>query len=171
MGPEDLTTGTEMRTIRESLGLSLDWTATYLGINAGTLRKWEAQRRTEHIPLDAGRRLWSLLDAYEAYVRSECDDLVRDSHPSAVTFLRFRGDADAEMTLTAEGVNLPAAAHGVAQLRIARRVQEHFGVPTRLIWFNPAEYGRWLEAEYPGASDNAGLREEWAKTIPWPGQA
>lgn len=171
MGPEGLTTGAEMRTILESLGLPLDWTATYPGVGAGTRRQWEAQRRTERVPRDVDRRLWALLDAYEEYVRSGCEDRVRDPHPSVRTFLRFRGDADAEVTLAAEGVNLPEATHGLAQLRIARRVQEHFDVPARLIWFNPAEFGRWLEREHSGAGENVALREEWAETIPWPGEA
>lgn len=34
-------------------------------------------------------------------------------------------------------------------------------------WFNPAEFGGWLETECPGAGDSGAAREEWAETIPW----
>src|SRR5690606_34223992 len=38
-------TAAELKVARESLGLSGDWLATYLGVNSRTVREWEQGRR------------------------------------------------------------------------------------------------------------------------------
>lgn len=164
VGPDDPTTGAELRTIRDALGLPLDWVAHHTGVSPGQLRQWEAERKTKRPPRNVAAHLWRLLEGQEDYIDTELDRLTGgDPAPARLTLLRFRGDGDA----AAHGLNMPATTHGIAQLRIARALEED-GIQTRMIWFNPAEYGIWLDQQPETRHDSPQMQQTWAESIDWP---
>lgn len=159
MGPDDTTTGAELRCVRDALGLSLDWLANHLGVTPAALRQWESERHGKRPPANVTHRVWELLAQQETHITNVVEQTLATT-PARVTLLRFRSDAD----LAGHNVNLPAPTHGVAQLHIARELQDA-GRDVRIIWFNPVQYQHWLDTQPGDLKDTPHNRQVWADQL------
>lgn len=84
MPDDERMTGVELKTIREWLGVGIDWLAEYLDVSPRTVRHWEAGRNT--IP-DGARSEVERLEAVTAqYVAAGVETLKGDSDPAVVTY-------------------------------------------------------------------------------------
>ena len=151
-------TPAELKTIRESLGLPLQWVATQARVQLRTAQYWEAGRNA--VPEDVAEmlrgidaQLWGIIDQM---VRQVGAMIKEAGTPQQVDLVRYRNDADL-WRYQPDFRPLPATCHGMLLSR-AQRALEPLKVPIRIVYMQPEAYGRWLD----GRADSSELRAQWA---------
>lgn len=152
-------TPAELKTIRESLGLPLQWVADQARVKLRTAQYWEQGRFA--VPDDVAQmliglddQLWQLVARYLEQVKAVADD--QDALPEEIVLLRYRTDNDL-WKFYPDFRPIPASTHATLISRLRRRLWE-IGVPSIIEYMEPAEYRAWLGAR----ADSEDLRSQWA---------
>lgn len=152
-------TPAELKTIRESLGLPLQWVADQARVKLRTAQYWESGRSA--VPQDVAEMLnglddqfWQLVAQYLEQVKSVADQ--QGVLPEEVVLIRYKTDADL-WQFHPDFRPLPASAHAALLSRLRRKLWEA-GVHSVIEYMEPAEYKKWLN----GREDSEALRSEWA---------
>lgn len=152
-------TPAELKTIRESLGLPLQWVATQAKVQLRTAQYWESGKTP--VPDDVAQMMigldeqfWQLVADYLTQVKEIADE--SSSLPEEIVLLRYRTDADL-WRFHPDFRPIPASAHAALLSRMRRKLWE-IGVPSIIEYMEPAEYKEWLGKR----KDNEELRSEWA---------
>ena len=104
----------ELKTLRESLGLTAQWLADAVNVNLRTVQYWESGRNNK-IPEDVQNVIYDLDRFISSEIESEVDRL---NDIQSITLERFRDEA-AMIASKPEFKGLPVTAHAmyVARLR------------------------------------------------------
>lgn len=125
--------GAELRTVRESMGLSMEWLAQRLpnpvlgrmGISVKTLRRWE--RDNQDIPGDVAEHLNELMGLFVGLVDRELDKADNALRSGAQVILE-RYSRDSEMvTRNVSLAGFPAAFHAAALFLARERLLHILG--------------------------------------------
>ena len=144
-------TPAELKTTRESMGLTSEWVAEAAGVAVRTVRHWESG--ATRVPDDVAGRLEELTRQLSEHVAS----LLESVADGRVTLLRYR---DQTALQHSTGLTWPVATHAIAQLRAIEQLRAR-GARARMIWFNPDEYQVWAAAR------EAPSPQAWADLQPW----
>lgn len=159
-------TPAEIKTLRESLGLSAQALGARLGgVADRTIRRWESGQSTPATG-DVADELHRLDAAVERLVQQTLEQVdalaEREGAPQQVVLLRYASDADLarhQPGLAAAFGEGAAGLHAVALDRI-RVALARRGCQVRLVWFDPAAYASWRRREH--RPDHAASRAAWA---------
>lgn len=151
-------TAAELKTLRESLGLPLQWVADQAGVRLRTAQYWESGRSS--IPDDVAQqlrdideRLWGIVDQLAKQVQEMVDEA---GAPEQIDLVRYRHDDDL-WKFQPDFKPLPATCHGMLLSR-AQRAVAPLRVPVRIVYMQPEAYMLWLD----GRQDGPDLRARWA---------
>lgn len=152
-------TGAELRTIRDSLGLSADQFAQMVGVRDRTVRRWEVGDWP--VPDEVAKVLSSLDAQIEHSVIQAVDTLKSaqdavNGEPDDVVLIRYRTDADLAR-YRPDMATLPGCVHGALIDRV-RLAFGRIGVKTRLVWMDSDSYQKWLGKR----KDSDSFRAAWA---------
>ena len=154
-------TPAEFKTIRESLGLPLQWVADQAQVELHTAQRWETERNA--IPQDVATMLlgldeqfWQLVADYLNQVKEIAEDEDEDALPDEIVLIRYKTDADL-WKFHPDFKPIPANAHAVLLARTRRALWE-IGMPSIIEYMEPEEYHAWLD----GLEDDETMRCEWA---------
>lgn len=147
-------TGAELRTIRDSLGLSAEQVAGMAGVRNRTVYRWEVGDWP--VPDDVATALRDL----DAQIERAAQDAIgrATGRADGVVLVRYR-DADDLARYRPDMAHLPPCVHGALIDRV-RRELENQGVPVRIVWLDPAAYQAWLGRR----ADSETWRAQWAAT-------
>lgn len=147
-------TGAELKTLRESMGLSVHWVARIMGVNDRTVNYWESgrfpQRRDmRDMMLDMEHILDTLVDRHEEEIlKMQSKDVV---------LLRYRTDEDLyRFQPDFRNTLLPVTYHAALLARLTKRLNKK-GINTRIFYMDVEAYEEWLN----GRPDSTALRSEW----------
>lgn len=146
-------TPAELKTLRESLGLTLQWVADRARVNLRTAQYWESGRQCA--PADVCSMLLELERAVEAQVAAACG-LAKASAPQRVMLVRYRTDAELHQ-FRPEMAGLPASCHAALLARLQRAMWS-MSIQCGIQFMDTQEYMSWLG----GREDSETLRAEWA---------
>lgn len=179
----EYTTGAELQTLREAAGLSREALADLVGVQSRTVKHWEHGRAgvpadvaqvatdaAEWVTLTA-RRMW--LQGRQTHHgrpagRTMADygqdgdlaalEILPAIAPEKVVMLRYSETrhmhrADLESGATAD-------THGAAVVRSVQNLRTLDDIPARVVWFDPAAYGAWIDAQR--LDDTPDMRAHWA---------
>lgn len=145
----------ELKTLRESLGLTVQWMADQAGVKLRTAQYWESGRN--RVPEDVAAMLESIDHAFEA-ATTETMAMIQGLNPppARVVLVRYRTEADL-WEFRPDMKPLPATSHAALLSRL-RRALWAIGVPSVIEWMEPEAYRAWLN----GREDNETRRAAWA---------
>lgn len=152
-------TSAELKTIRESLGLPIQWVADQARVQLRTAQYWESGRN--QVPADVANmlsdldeKLWSAVAEVLKQVQSLADQ--SGAMPEQIALIRYRNDADL-WTFRPDFRPMPVGTHAALLSRVRRKLWE-IGVPSVIEYMEPETYKIWLS----GRQDNEELRAQWA---------
>lgn len=147
----------ELKTLRESLGLSSQWLAERAGAQLSTVLYWE--EGDDPVPLEVAHMLEHLDDTQNLRAKNIVKAITaRRTKPASIVLLRYRSDADLWM-FESDLAPLPTRCHAAMLARVRRLLTEK-GYSSSIVYMQVAEYNLWLA----GRSDSPALREKWALT-------
>ena len=126
-------TGAELKTLRESLGLSVAWLAVQAGVQERTVRYWESGRVA--VPVDVAgliARIEASTGEHVAQALAVVAETTADqgAAPESVDLRRY--GTDDELWRAHPGLRpLPATWHAATLARVRRALAEQ-GVPARI---------------------------------------
>jgi len=151
-------TPAELKTIRESLGLTAQWIADHAGVKLRTAQYWEAGRMA--VPDDVVAmlgRIDQMLNSTVEQAVTHIDDMSdQHSEPSDVVLLRYRTDADL-WRFRPDMKSLPTTTHAAMLARLRRALWRR-GIKTNIEYMEPEEYLTWLGKR----KDSEAERAAWA---------
>ncbi|TAL87484.1 MAG: DUF1870 family protein [Candidimonas sp.] len=152
-------TSAELKTIRESLGLSLQWVADQAHVQLRTAQYWESGRN--QVPADVAQMLTALdeqLWGVVAETLKQVQTLAEQSGalPEQIALIRYRNDADL-WAFRPDFKPMPVGTHAALLSRVRRKLWE-IGVPSVIEYMEPEIYKKWLAER----QDNESLRAQWA---------
>lgn len=152
-------TPSELKTIREAIGLTVPDLAALAGVQERTVRYWESGRSA--VPADVQDQVlkidaWLTAQAREALATVRALAAEVGALPESIHLLRYRASADLWRFQPAYKP-LPVTVHAAALAR-TRTALADLHVRSVIVYMEPAEYSRWLE----GRPDSAELRAAWA---------
>lgn len=155
----------ELKSMREFLGLTLQWVADRAGVAPRTAQFWEAGR--QRVPADVAHMLLQMdSDAQRIVIRTQymVEDIIKQQGrpPEAIMLLRYRTDADL-WQFRPDMQGWPAMAHAAIMSRVQRTLWA-MGIPTGMEYMDPDAYLAWLA----GRTDSEALRSAWALEIGHP---
>ncbi|WP_455233086.1 helix-turn-helix domain-containing protein [Geopseudomonas aromaticivorans] len=152
-------TPAELKTLRESLGLTAQWVADQAGVRLRTVQYWEAGRAA--VPEDVAR----LIEGVEAKIDAAVAQAVeiveehRAQHgelPPEVLLRRYRSE-EYLWRHRPDFQPLPLSAHGALLARVRQALRAR-GIPVRITYEDEREYLEWLN----GRQDTDAERAAWA---------
>lgn len=153
-------TAAELKTLRESLGLTLKWVADQAGVKLRTAQYWE--QGENQVPADVAEmlknvnnQLWAMVEQTSETIK---EAIKEHGSPAQIDLVRYRTDADL-WRFQPEFSPLPATCHGMLLSRIMREIDF---LPVRIIYMQPENYEAWLN----GRKDSSELRARWASEQP-----
>ncbi|MBF0140058.1 MAG: DUF1870 family protein [Magnetococcales bacterium] len=153
-------TSAELKTLRESLGLTAQWLADQAGVQIRTVRYWEAGRSS--VPADVSallERIDRMLDdAVAQAVAQITDSIAKPVAIPEITLVRYRTDDDL-WRFRPEMRPIPVTTHAAMLMRL-RRALFHVGIQSVIQYMDPEDYLDWL-GDRP---DSETERSEWAAT-------
>lgn len=151
-------TGAELRTLRDSLGLSAEQVAQLAGVRGRTVQRWEVDEWP--VPQDVAGALQRLDAQLEQAVLAAVDGLqaaqADAGAPTDVVLVRYRTEADLAR-YRPDMAALPASVHGALIDRV-RLAFSRLGVVTRIVWMDALAYEAWRGRR----GDSESLRSAWA---------
>lgn len=151
-------TGAELRTLRDSLGLSAEQVAGMAGVKGRTVQRWEVDDWP--VPQDVAELLQRLDALLERAVLGAVDGLQAAQEgrgaPQEVLLLRYRSAEDLAR-YRPDMAELPPAVHGALVDRV-RLAFARLGVGSRIVWMDAAAYEAWRGKR----RDSEALRSQWA---------
>jgi len=152
-------TAAELKTIRESCGLTVPDFASLVGVDERTLRYWESGK-TAPKTADIYDLLLGVNDRIEVCVAQAVQQvkaiIAAHGKPAEIALLRYRENADLWHYLP-DWRPLPCTCHG-AMLARTRSALADLHVATKIVYLDVPRYVAWLN----GRADNSALRAEWA---------
>jgi len=152
-------TPAELKTIRESLGLPLQWVADQAHVQLRTAQYWE-QGRTA-VPQDVAKliqdldeQFWQLVADYLEQIKEIAEE--EGALPEEIVLIRYRTDADL-WEFQPDFRPIPASSHAALISRTRRALWE-IGVPSIIEYMDPEDYRAWLD----GREDDEVMRSNWA---------
>lgn len=152
-------TNAELKTLRESLGLPLQWVADQAHVRLRTAQYWEQGRNP--VPGDVAQmmrrvdaHLWDIVAQAVAQVKAAADEA--GSLPGQIDLVRYRTDADL-WRYQPDFAPLPATCHGMMLSRVIHAL-EPLHVAIRIVYMQPETYESWLDDR----ADSAEMRAQWA---------
>lgn len=149
----------EMKTLRESLGLPVQWLADQAGVKARTVQYWESGRNA--IPDDVAGMLrgidgqiWHIVGNTVTQIKEVAEN--EGSLPERLDLIRYRTD-ESLWFYQPEFKPLPATCHGMLLARLTREVAQ-LDIHVRIVYMQPEKYNVWLN----GRKDSPDLRAQWA---------
>lgn len=152
-------TGAELRTLRDSLGLSAEQVAGMAGVKGRTVQRWEVDDWP--VPQDVAELLQRLDALLERAMLGAVDGLQaaqagRGAPQEEVVLLRYRSAED--LARYRPGMaELPPAVHGALIDRV-RLAFARLGVASRIVWMDAPAYEEWRGKR----RDSEALRSQWA---------
>lgn len=152
-------TGAELRTLRDSLGLSAEQVAQLAGVRGRTVQRWEVDEWP--VPADLAEALQRLDAQLEQAVQHAVEGL-QDAHkqaqqaPADVLLVRYRSEVDVAR-YRRDMAALPPSVHGALIDRV-RLAFSRLGVTTRIVWMDAPAYEQWRGRR----ADSEALRAAWA---------
>jgi transcriptional regulator with XRE-family HTH domain len=151
-------TAAEFKTIRESLGVSIQWLAKEVGVKPRSVMAWESGQ-TE-ITASAAHMLERLELAVEIQVDDAVTELLENPDtPEEITLIRYRNDT--EFWQSIPGSKPFTATMHAAMLARARRDLKSLGKNVEIKFMDLVAYLAWL-GERP---DTEAERSAWAATL------
>lgn len=153
-------TPAELKTIRESLGLSINWIAEQFNVSIRSAQYWESGERS--VPADVSEMLESLDRLIDEYV-DDTVDLVQElidsgERPNQVNLIRYRTDKDLQKYLP-DMAAFPATTHAAMLYRI-RKELSYIDIKTRIVYLDSADYEAWRSA--CSLENSEQTRSQWA---------
>lgn len=152
-------TGAELRTLRDSIGLSAEELARLVGVRDRTIRRWEAGEWTVPEPVaEQVRALDAQIErAVAGTVEALQDAQERAQEPPAeIVLVRYRTEDDLAK-YRPDMAALPPSVHGALIDRV-RLAAERLGVPVRIVWMDREDYEAWRGRR----RDTEAMRAAWA---------
>ena len=151
-------TSAELKTIRESLGLTVTWCCIQQSVQERTWRHWESGRN--QVPDGVA----DFIGKIEHLVNQSVDQAVSvvnltPNKPESVVLVRYRNDEDL-WNYRKDMESLPATLHAAIISRVRRKLWE-IGVPSTIQYMDEDCYIEWLD----GRGDSESLRAAWAASI------
>ncbi len=152
-------TGAELKTIRESLGLSVKWLAEKAGVSHRSASYWESC--TFSVPDDVAQMINALdagIDSMVTQAINVIDDQIKGQGelPEKVVLLRYRTDEDL-WQFRSDMAGLPVTYHAAMLARLRSAVIS-LKVPCFVYWLDPDDYLAWLGTR----KDSEAMRSAWA---------
>lgn len=152
-------TGAELRTLRDSLGLSAEQIAVMAGVKGRTVQRWEVDDWP--VPQDVAELLQRLDTLLERAVLGAVDGLQQAREragalPAETVMLRYRSAEDLAR-YRPDMAELPPAVHGALVDRV-RLAFARLNVASRIVWMDAAAYEAWRGKR----RDSDALRSQWA---------
>lgn len=154
-------TPAELKTIRENLGLTVQWLAENAKVSHRSATYWEAGKGK--VPDDVA----ALLESVAAKIQTAADEAIKQVNniaiaqglPDEIVLLRYKTDADLHK-YRPDFIGLPVTCHA-ALLGIISRELRLMGIKASIAYFDEAAYLAWLS----GRADNEGERAAWGAEI------
>lgn len=153
----------EMKTLRESLGLSQEWLAKHFDVQTRTIHYWESSALRGPIPFDVANALTRLdakIAALTAMVINRLGKEMADrGNPGTITLLRYHSEEEL-WRFRPDLKPWPATCHAsmLNRIRIAAMA---LGYEVRIVYMvHTQEYCDWLLAQ--GREDSEENRLDWA---------
>lgn len=151
-------TPAELKTLRESLGLSAQWVADQAGVRLRTVQYWEAGRMP--VPDDVANLLTSIDRQYDQAVAITMESIEEaPDKPADVVLVRYRADADL-WRFRPDMQPLPSSSHAMLLSRLRRKLWAN-NIPSVIEYMEPDEYLAWLG----NRTDNEAERAAWAASV------
>lgn len=158
---------TELKTLRQSLFLSVAEAAALHGVGERVYRYWESGDWA--VPDDVAARMARLDDAADTVASHENARLIGDPSDAPAVLIRFASDADLWAMLPADTIftdwrhAMPYTVHAAG---IDRARQDMKGQrPVRVVTMDRAAYAEWLGQQPGPCADGAASRDAWALTV------
>lgn len=157
-------TNAEVKTLRESLGLSVAWLSRAARVDERTVRYWESGHTS--VPADVAQLLAEVnrmlnlaVDKHEELIfQIEVTD-----RPDHIVMLRYRTNEDLwRFQPEFREMGLPATCHAAMLARLIHRMERR-GQKVTLVYMEPEEYLAWL-GKVP---DSSARRAAWAGIKRW----
>lgn len=149
----------EMKTLRESLGLTVKWLADQAQVKERTVQYWEAGRNA--VPEDVAgmlksidAQIWNIVGHTVLQIKKLADS--EAELPERLDLIRYRTDEDL-WHYQPEFKPLPATCHGMLLSRLIRKL-DPLSIPVHIVYMQPEKYNTWLN----GRHDSSELRSQWA---------
>lgn len=150
--------GAELKTIRESLGLSLQWLANKAGVTHRSAAYWEAGSK---IPDDVIKLVLSLEKSVNDAVANALMSIIdvsesQQSLPERIVLVRYRTDEDL-WRFRKDMADLPTTFHAAILYKLRTEITKT-GIACNVVWLDPIKYMEWLD----GRDDSESMRSAWA---------
>ena len=156
-------TPAELKTLRESLGLTLNWMAEQTGVKLRSVQYWESGERS--VPDDIAQMLYSIDEALEQMVTGSRDQVramvEEDGAPNGIDLIRYKTDKDLHK-YHPNLAPLPATTHATMLARL-RREFLRMGIETRIVYLDSEAYEAWRKA--CGLDDSERTRVQWSSSL------
>ena len=154
-------TPAELKTILESLGLTLEWLARQSGVTLKTAQYWESGEKS--VPDNVIKMLEKINQNFEESVQGTISMVAhisraRNQKPEWIDQVRYRNDMDL-WRHRPDMAPLPAKAHAAKLSRLQRDLHK-MGIVLRIVYFDPVDYDVWLKDE--DEEDSEAMRSAWA---------
>lgn len=175
-------TGAELQTLREAAGLSREALAERVGVQARTVKHWEHGRGG--VPADVAdvvRHLAGWVAEAAHRLRMQARQIYHGqpgfgatqwgadgqplamqtgqaTQPAQVVLMRYRETADMMASTAPNGTMADTHGAAVAQAMQGLALDD---IPARVVWFDPATYGAWIDAQR--LADTPDMRAHWAQ--------
>lgn len=156
-------TGAELKTLREALGLPVNWVAKIMGVQDRSVNYWEAGRYP--VPRDVRDTLLELENILNSLVDRHEEEILKilvqqPVQPKNVTLLRYRTDDDLyRFQPDFKNSLLPTTYHAALLARLSRRLAQK-GINASIVYMDVEAYEAWLD----GRPDSTTMRAEWGAT-------
>ena len=151
-------TPAELKTLRESLGLSEQWVAERAGVQLRTVQYWEDGQ--DSVPVDVANMIEHIDETVNLSVKNNLKKIkATNKKGDEIALIRYRTDDDL-WSFTTDMAPLPAACHAAMQARLRRALLDSGYLPF-IVYMQVNHYRKWLK----GRADNETLRAKWAKTV------
>ena len=152
MSPADL------KSMRESVGLTVSDLAVMAGVQERTVRYWESGvPGRSGVPDDAAELVTKLDQRLTALADLMLAKVLTQSTPTGAVLIRFKESADLWHFIP-DFRGLPVTTHG-ALLSRCRLALEKLNHRTRIVYMDPKAYALWLD----GRADTESMWQAWAE--------
>lgn len=151
-------TPAEMKTLRESLGLSAQFLSDNLNVQLRTVQYWESGKKP--VPKDVSDWLQNISNNFDRMLKQQTDALellfVSHGQPAEIVLIRYRTQEHLWRFLP-EFHPFPETTHTAMLVRLWTWLKER-DIPVKITYMNPDQYVMWLN----GREDSTDLRAAWA---------
>lgn len=149
--------GAELKTIRESLGISAQWLANQSGVKLRSVQYWESGRSP--VPDDVSGMVTRIDQMLDESVNRYIDHVQSmPSPPKMIALVRYRNDSDL-WSFRTDMKPLPATCHGALLARLIKRLGGA-KISAHVVYMDARKYREWLSNN--GMDESEQSRAAWA---------